>query len=336
MTGVPKPAVVLFDVDETLVHTGGSGARSWRAAFEKLYSIPADIGEHSSAGETDPQVVLATFQGVLGRDPAHDELGKLYAQYLLHLAEDIWTSEQYGCSLGRSSSWSPGGGGVMLGLVSGAMEGAARTKLMPANLNRFFVFGAYGSDSPDRADLTRLAIDKATRLGDKLTPAQVYVVGDTPHDMEARKRQGRCRSGWRAATTRPTAGAAGGATCSVPRRPFPGPVMASPFRASADSLALLSETDRHVEHDDGQDRDRFDARPGQEGSMSLFAQKATSSRRRSLAIALQSRASSFACGGSTLNSADTRRQMAVVFIRPRRGARWLLPGQNMHFSLLGR
>lgn len=191
MTGVPKPAVVLFDVDETLVHTGGSGARSWRAAFEKLYSIPADIGEHSSAGETDPQVVLATFQGVLGRDPAHDELGKLYAQYLLHLAEDIWTSEQYrvlpGAELVLVRLVEAG---VMLGLVSGAMEGAARTKLMPANLNRFFVFGAYGSDSPDRADLSSLAIDKATRLVDRLTPAQVYVVGDTPHDIEAGKAAG--------------------------------------------------------------------------------------------------------------------------------------------------
>jgi hypothetical protein len=42
----------------------------------------------------------------------------------------------------------------MLGLISGAMEGAARTNLIPANLNRFFTFGAYGSDSPDRAELT--------------------------------------------------------------------------------------------------------------------------------------------------------------------------------------
>ena len=38
-----KPLIVLFDVDETLVHTGGSGARSWKAAFQKLYDIPADI-----------------------------------------------------------------------------------------------------------------------------------------------------------------------------------------------------------------------------------------------------------------------------------------------------
>jgi phosphoglycolate phosphatase-like HAD superfamily hydrolase len=70
------------------------------------------------------------------------------------------------------------------------MEGAARTKLIPANLNRFFIFGAYGSDSPDRAELTGLAIAKATRLHAQLTPAQVYVVGDTPHDIEATRAAG--------------------------------------------------------------------------------------------------------------------------------------------------
>ena len=178
--------VVLFDVDETLVHTGGSGARSWKAAFDALYGIPANIDEHSTAGETDPQVVRATFRGVLDREPTHDELGKLYARYLLHLAEDIWTSAQYRVLPGAEHTLrSLGETGAMLGLVSGAMEGAARTKLMPANLNRFFVFGAYGSDSPDRAELTRLAVDKAMRLHDELTPAQVYVVGDTPRDIDA-------------------------------------------------------------------------------------------------------------------------------------------------------
>ncbi len=191
MPVLSKPVVALFDVDETLVHTGGSGARSWKAAFEKLYGIPADIGEHSSAGETDPQVARATFQGVLGRAPAQDELGKLYAQYLLHLAGDIWTSKQYRVLPGAEQVLVRlGEAGVILGLVSGAMEGAARTKLIPANLNRFFVFGAYGSDSPDRAELTRLAIQKATRLHENLTPGQVYVVGDTPHDMEATKAAG--------------------------------------------------------------------------------------------------------------------------------------------------
>jgi phosphoglycolate phosphatase len=59
------------------------------------------------------------------------------------------------------------------------------TKLVPANLNRFFIFGAYGSDSSDRAELTEIAIEKATRLHRQLTPPDVYVVGDTPRDVDA-------------------------------------------------------------------------------------------------------------------------------------------------------
>jgi phosphoglycolate phosphatase len=183
--------VVLFDVDGTLVDTGGSGTRSWSAAFEKVYGVPADIGDYSSAGQTDPQVARATFEGVLDRDPSQDELSSLYAQYLLHLSEDIWTSEKYRVLAGAEQTLVRlEEAGVMLGLVSGALEGAARTKLMPANLNRYFLFGAYGTDSPDRARLTSIAIEKATRLHTQLTPAQVFVVGDTPLDIAAARAAG--------------------------------------------------------------------------------------------------------------------------------------------------
>jgi phosphoglycolate phosphatase len=186
-----RPLVVLFDIDETLVHTGGSGARSWKAAFDQLYGVSADIGAHSSAGETDPQVARETFKGVLGRDPSDDELDQLYAHYLLHLAEDILVAPGYRVLPGVEQILvGLGTSGVMLGLVSGAMEGAARTKLIPANLNRFFLFGAYGSDSPDRAELTGLAIGKATRLHANLEPAQVFVVGDTPRDIQAAQAAG--------------------------------------------------------------------------------------------------------------------------------------------------
>jgi phosphoglycolate phosphatase len=191
MPHIAMPIVVLFDIDETLVHTGGSGARSWSVAFDKLYGIPADIGEHSSAGETDPQVARSTFRGVMGREPSGSELDKIYALYLLHLAEDILTSEHYRVLPGAERTLAQlVDAGVILGLVSGAMEGAARTKLIPANLNRYFLFGAYGTDSPDRADLTRHAIEKATLLHEGLTPVQVYVVGDTPRDIEATKAAG--------------------------------------------------------------------------------------------------------------------------------------------------
>lgn len=186
-----KPVVVLFDIDETLVHTGGSGARSWKAAFQDLYGIPADIGQHSSAGETDPQVSRETFRAVLGREPDPDELGHLYALYLMHLSDDIWSSEQYRVLPGAEPLLKRmGEAGVTLGLVSGAMEGAARTKLMPAKLNKYFVFGGYGSDSPDRAEITKLTIAKATLLHDRLQSGQVHVVGDTPRDIDAAKAAG--------------------------------------------------------------------------------------------------------------------------------------------------
>ncbi|MEO7126066.1 MAG: HAD family hydrolase [Nakamurella sp.] len=184
MTG---PVAVLFDIDETLVHTGGAGARSWAWAFDQLHGVPADIGAHTSAGETDPQVGRKTFQAILGREPSFDEMARLYAKYLWHLAENIWTSADYRVLAGVDALLVRlGEAGVIIGVISGAMEGAARTKMEPGKLNRYFTFGAYGSDSPDRSELTEMGIAKAARLhGRKLTADQVYVVGDTPRDIEA-------------------------------------------------------------------------------------------------------------------------------------------------------
>lgn len=178
---------VLFDVDETLVHTGGSGARSWAWAFEKLHGVTADIGKYSEPGQTDTQVARETFAGVLGREPNHEELGRLYAAYLWHLAEDIWTAKNYRVIDGVENTLRQmAEAGVIVGLVSGAMEGAARVKVGPGKLGRHFIFGAYGSDSADRGEVTRVAVAKAGHLhGRKLTRAEVCVVGDTPLDIQA-------------------------------------------------------------------------------------------------------------------------------------------------------
>jgi phosphoglycolate phosphatase-like HAD superfamily hydrolase len=187
-----KPIAVLFDIDETLVHTGGAGGRSWAWAFDQLYGVPADIGKHTSDGETDPQVGRGTFRAVLGRDPSYDEMARLYAKYLWHLSEEIWTSKAYRVLDGAEDLLQRlTAAGIILGVTSGAMEGAARTKMEPGKLNRYFVFGSYGSDSPDRTEVTRLGIAKAARLhGGDLSAEQVYVVGDTPRDVAAGRAAG--------------------------------------------------------------------------------------------------------------------------------------------------
>jgi phosphoglycolate phosphatase len=186
------PPVVLFDVDGTLIDSGGAGARSWTHAFDKLYGISADIGSHTAAGETDPVVARKTFEAAVGREPTEAELARLFAVYLLRLSEEVRTSEGYRVLEGvEDLLLMLSDAGTMLGLVSGAMEGAARVKLSRADLNRFFVFGGYGSDSDDRAMLTRGAIDKAAMLhGHDVTPDRVIVVGDTPLDVEAARAVG--------------------------------------------------------------------------------------------------------------------------------------------------
>src|SRR6185312_15449580 len=75
---------------------------------------------------------------------------------------------------------------ILLGLTTGNVEEAAHIKLARADLNRFFSFGGYGSDSPDRTELTKKALERAELLcGETLGRANCFSCGDTPRDVEA-------------------------------------------------------------------------------------------------------------------------------------------------------
>src|SRR5215211_6254849 len=89
------PRILLFDIDGTLVSTGGAGAVAWKQAFEELHDIPADIGEFTDAGMTDPDVGAKTFEAVMQREPSPRELAQLIQRRLEHLPEAIAASEGY-------------------------------------------------------------------------------------------------------------------------------------------------------------------------------------------------------------------------------------------------
>ena len=181
------PLAILFDIDACLISTGGAGAKAWRHAFERLHGVPADIGQFTEAGMTDPQVGRLTFVRVIGREPTTGEMARLLAAYLDRLVTEVQESPGYRVMPGVTALLPRlVDAGIVLGLVSGALEAAAHIKLARAGLNRFFSFGGYGSDSSDRGELTRVAIDRCGTLhGHALDPARVLVVGDTPRDVEA-------------------------------------------------------------------------------------------------------------------------------------------------------
>lgn len=182
-----RPQAILFDVDGLLITTGGAGAKSWRWAFDELYGIPADIGAFTESGMTDPEVGRLTFKAVIGHEPSEEELARVLSRYLLRLPEEVARSAGYRVLDGvEDQLLGLCRDGFLLGITTGAIEAAAHIKLMRANLGRFFSFGGYGSDSSDRGELTRKAIERATAiLGSPIDPGRVLVLGDTPNDVTA-------------------------------------------------------------------------------------------------------------------------------------------------------
>jgi phosphoglycolate phosphatase len=176
---------ILFDIDGTLINTGGAGAASWRLAFDELYGIPADIGKFTDTGMTDPEVGRQTFEAVLDRKPSRKEFTKLMERRLHYLHQTVEDSEGYEVLPGVTTLLSELiDEGYLLGIVTGNVEAAGHIKLHRANLNRFFSFGGYGSDSPDRGKLTRVALERAALVyGEDVEPEQAFAVGDTPLDV---------------------------------------------------------------------------------------------------------------------------------------------------------
>ena len=178
---------VLFDIDGTLISSGGAGAMSWRLAFDDLYGIPVDIGRYTDAGMTEPEVARLTFERVLRRDPGKRELDRLMSRRMEFLPRTVAESQAFRVLPGaRETLDRLHDAGYVLGVTTGGVEAAAHIKLARAGLDHYFSFGGFGSDSSDRVELTRRAIQRASAvLGEPLDPRQVLVVGDTPHDVDA-------------------------------------------------------------------------------------------------------------------------------------------------------
>jgi phosphoglycolate phosphatase len=178
---------ILFDIDGTLLVTGGAGAIAWQRAFCEMHGVDADIDEHTHAGMTDPEIAAIVFREVIGREGSAAERAEAIAGYLAHLQQAVEESDGYQVMPGIEKLLPRlAERGVLLGIVTGNIEAAAHIKLARGNLNRFFAFGGYGSDSGDRTELTKKAIERGGQVaGKQLDLAATIAVGDTPRDVQA-------------------------------------------------------------------------------------------------------------------------------------------------------
>jgi phosphoglycolate phosphatase len=178
---------VLFDIDGTLIKSGGASDRAWHRAFEELHGVKVDVPSVTGKGVPDPEVGRGCFVAAIGREPTAEEMARLMARRLEHLPQEVERSQSYVVLPGVEALLERLiDDGRLLGLTTGNVEAAAHIKLARANLNRFFSFGGYGSDSPDRTELTRRALERAENVaGGDLDLDRCCSVGDTPRDVEA-------------------------------------------------------------------------------------------------------------------------------------------------------
>ncbi len=180
-------AAILFDVDSTLISTGGASDRAWKRAFLELQGVEIEVSDYTGKGVPDPQVGLACFRGAIGREPSAAEISALMAARHSYLPEEVERSPNYRLmphvveTLDRLR-----GEARLVGLITGNTEIAAHVKLARANLNHFFSFGGYGSDALERVDVCRKALERADLVsGGRLDRDASIAVGDTPLDIEA-------------------------------------------------------------------------------------------------------------------------------------------------------
>jgi phosphoglycolate phosphatase len=195
--------LLLFDIDGTLVLTGGAGARAMNRAFEAVFGIPGAFRGIPMAGRTDP-AILADALARSGVEPSVDHVADFTTRYMRMLQEEIdlpVPAPVDGTSRRLFKGALPGVpelvarlavvDNVFLGLLTGNYVDGARIKLAYFDLWRHFRCGAYGGDASLRHQLVPVAMTRAAAAGcPDVSLSDVIIIGDTALDVDAARNAG--------------------------------------------------------------------------------------------------------------------------------------------------
>ena len=204
--------LVLFDIDETMIHSSGAGRKALEKALFDEFGEPIKFDGITLSGKTDPQIISEVLQahglsadGIRNRSaiaaphPSHcdkpcDELlDSIFEKYLPYLKQEVREASEYRLyegvvdllhALERRE-------GTFIGLLTGNIELGARIKLERFDLNRYFEFGAFGCDSANRMDLPAFAHKRALeKFGAPIAKHEIVIIGDARNDVLCAKGYG--------------------------------------------------------------------------------------------------------------------------------------------------
>lgn len=192
----PPFAVVLFDVDGTLVHAGGAGRRALERALAERCGPTADLLAGLRLDGMTDRLIVREAMGLLGQPFTDERCDGVLERYLVHLAEEI-RGPGYAVLPGVAALLARvAEGGIPFGLCTGNVVEGARLKLARGGLEGFFewgpaAIGGFAHDGEARERVVAAALDRArARLGRPLHAREALVVGDTPRDVAAARHVG--------------------------------------------------------------------------------------------------------------------------------------------------
>lgn len=177
--------LLLWDIDGTLIVSGGAGERALLAALRSEFGIAGDLENIELAGRTDPWI---TRRLLLKYDlaPSRENIARFLEGYLRALPTEIKNPgarmlpgvSDVVAQVARTA-------GFAQGLLTGNLRRGAEIKLRHHGLWDYFPFGAFSDDSEMRNDLGPHALRRALEHhGVEFERDRVYVIGDTPHDID--------------------------------------------------------------------------------------------------------------------------------------------------------
>ncbi|MEN9938723.1 MAG: hypothetical protein RLZZ387_5302 [Chloroflexota bacterium] len=186
--------LILWDIDGTLIYSGGVAGECMREAMAQVYGGASDNERRSYAGKTDQQIIFETFAD---RDQAElvgglAAFGAAYIELLSARRDELAARGRVldGVMVALERV---GAGEVVQTVLTGNMAPVARLKLELTGLLHHFDLevGAYGSDHHRRSELVPIAAARAAvRYGRPYAGTDVVVIGDTPHDIACARAAG--------------------------------------------------------------------------------------------------------------------------------------------------
>jgi phosphoglycolate phosphatase len=174
----------LFDIDGTLISSGGAGKAALEKALATEFGIEHLIEKLSLSGRTDRAIIQDLFRlHALPDTPENHR--RLREAYLRHLPGCLAVAKgrilpgiaELLCRLHPRED-------IVLGLLTGNLRDGARVKLGHFGLHEYFVLGGYGDHHLERDDVAREALAELRgRCADRVRPENVWVIGDTPLDI---------------------------------------------------------------------------------------------------------------------------------------------------------